>query len=77
MVPPPRVHEATPATPHETPNGQGTHAAVEEDGAVGGQKSEGNRGTDARGGDPVDAVSGQMITSATDVAFRPWACGGP
>ncbi|MFL6120882.1 RHS repeat-associated core domain-containing protein [Actinophytocola sp.] len=66
VVPPPRVHEPTPATPHETPNGQGTHAAVE-DGAVGGQKSEGNRGTDARGGDPVDAVSGQMITSATDV----------
>ncbi|HYQ69451.1 RHS repeat-associated core domain-containing protein [Actinophytocola sp.] len=65
-VSPPRVHEPTPATPHETPNGQGTHAASEE-GAVGGQKSEGNHGTDARGGDPVDAVSGQMITSATDV----------
>jgi RHS repeat-associated protein len=57
-VPPPRVHEPdAPATTHPTA----------EDGGVGGQRSEGNRGTDARGGDPVDAVSGQMITSATDV----------
>jgi RHS repeat-associated protein len=57
-VPPPRVHE--PEAPRST------HPASE-DGGVGGQRSEGNRGTDARGGDPVDAVSGQMITSATDV----------
>jgi RHS repeat-associated protein len=56
-VPPPRVHE---------PDAPATHPASE-DGRVGGQRSEGNRGTDARGGDPVDAISGQMITSATDV----------
>jgi RHS repeat-associated protein len=56
-VPPPRVHE--PAAPATRP--------ASEDGGVGGQRSEGNRGTDARGGDPVDAISGQMITSATDV----------
>jgi RHS repeat-associated protein len=56
-VPPPRVHE---------PDAPATRPASE-DGGVGGQRSEGNRGTDARGGDPVDAVSGQMITSAVDV----------
>lgn len=35
--------------------------------AVGGQKSEGTGGCDGKGGDPVDTVSGQMITAATDV----------
>lgn len=35
--------------------------------AAGGQKSEGNGGCDGKGGDPVDTVSGQMITSAVDV----------
>src|SRR6266567_7246347 len=33
----------------------------------GGQPSEGNGGCDGKGGDPVDVVSGQMITEATDV----------
>ena len=33
----------------------------------GGQPSEGNGGCDGKGGDPVDAVSGQMITSSTDL----------
>ncbi|HEY3749057.1 MAG TPA: DUF6531 domain-containing protein [Pseudonocardiaceae bacterium] len=33
----------------------------------GGQPSEGNGGCDGKGGDPVDVVSGQVITEATDV----------
>lgn len=35
--------------------------------STGGQQSEGNGGCDGKGGDPVDVVSGQVITSATDV----------
>jgi RHS repeat-associated protein len=33
----------------------------------GGQRSDGNGGCDGKGGDPVDVVSGQMITEALDV----------
>ncbi|TDV57184.1 RHS repeat-associated core domain-containing protein [Actinophytocola oryzae] len=33
----------------------------------GGQRSDGNGGCDGKGGDPVDVVSGQMITDAVDV----------
>ncbi|HEY1574645.1 MAG TPA: DUF6531 domain-containing protein [Pseudonocardiaceae bacterium] len=33
----------------------------------GGQPAEGNGGCDGKGGDPVDVVSGQVITEATDV----------
>ncbi|WIX85701.1 RHS repeat-associated core domain-containing protein [Amycolatopsis sp. DG1A-15b] len=35
----------------------------------GGQRSEGNGGCDGKGGDPVDTVSGQMITSKVDLAL--------
>ncbi|EID55764.1 DUF6531 domain-containing protein [Saccharomonospora xinjiangensis] len=34
-----------------------------------GQKADGNDGCDGRGGDPVDVVSGQMITDAVDVTL--------
>ncbi|MFK0243408.1 RHS repeat-associated core domain-containing protein [Amycolatopsis azurea] len=37
--------------------------------ATGGQKSEGVGGCDGKGGDPVDTVSGQMITAGTDVTL--------
>jgi RHS repeat-associated protein len=46
--------------------GDGTHASSDDTGG-GGQRSEGNGGCDGKGGDPVDTVSGQMITGATDV----------
>ncbi|WP_051967547.1 RHS repeat-associated core domain-containing protein [Kitasatospora mediocidica] len=36
-------------------------------GPRGGQRSDGNEGTETGGTDPVDLVSGQMITSATDL----------
>ncbi|RJQ77799.1 type IV secretion protein Rhs [Pseudonocardiaceae bacterium YIM PH 21723] len=38
-------------------------------GHQGGQKSEGNGGCDGKGGDPVDTVSGQMITNDTDLGL--------
>ncbi|WP_338597154.1 DUF6531 domain-containing protein [Saccharopolyspora sp. SCSIO 74807] len=34
---------------------------------VGGQRTDGNRGCDGKGGDPVDAVSGQVIANGVDV----------
>ncbi|GAA1235392.1 RHS repeat-associated core domain-containing protein [Kitasatospora nipponensis] len=37
------------------------------DGRRGGQRSDGNEGTETGGTDPVDLVSGQMITSETDL----------
>ncbi|GLY70930.1 DUF6531 domain-containing protein [Amycolatopsis taiwanensis] len=49
-----------------TSDGNGTRAASDDSGS-GGQRSEGNGGCDGKGGDPVDTVSGQMITSTTDV----------
>src|SRR5207302_6081673 len=51
------------STPRDTTPQDGTRP---ED-SNGGQRSEGNGGCDGKGGDPVDTVSGQMITSKTDV----------
>ncbi|TCO57278.1 RHS repeat-associated core domain-containing protein [Actinocrispum wychmicini] len=50
-----------------SPNGERPGTRPEEDGTNGGQRCEGNRGCDGMGGDPVDTVSGQMITNGTDV----------
>ncbi|GAB2965147.1 DUF6531 domain-containing protein [Amycolatopsis acidiphila] len=49
-----------------SPGGDGTRPSSS-DTPNGGQRSEGNGGCDGKGGDPVDVVSGQMITSKTDV----------
>jgi RHS repeat-associated protein len=50
-----------------SPSGSPDTPAGTDPGATGGQKSEGVGGCDGKGGDPVDTVSGQMITADTDV----------
>lgn len=55
-----------PASGDRSPT-DGTRGSSADDTGGGGQRSEGNGGCDGKGGDPVDAVSGQMITSGTDV----------
>jgi RHS repeat-associated protein len=76
-------HDGTaPSGAHDPSVGDGTAPSSAHDGTHtsgsdgtptrepgGGQKSEGNGGCDGKGGDPVDTVSGQMITSDTDVAL--------
>jgi RHS repeat-associated protein len=52
--------------PGDTSTPGGTRPSSE-DGGGGGQRSEGNGGCDGKGGDPVDVVSGQMITDKIDV----------
>ena len=54
-----------PSGAHDPAHTSGDGPVTREPG--GGQKSEGNGGCDGKGGDPVDTVSGQMITSDTDV----------
>lgn len=63
------------STSSQGANGQGgknngpTGSTSGHGGREGGQRSEGNGGCDGTGGDPVDAVSGQMITSHTDLGL--------
>lgn len=59
-------------TPPPSPNGHGPRpreTPPPRDEGGGGQRADGNNGVNARGGDPVDVVSGQMITSRTDLAL--------
>ncbi|TLW92338.1 type IV secretion protein Rhs [Saccharomonospora piscinae] len=65
-TPPSGTTNPSPGTPPSTtpPRPRDPDDGVEPDS---GQKSDGNDGCDGTGGDPVDVVSGQMITSAVDV----------
>ncbi|MCX4750027.1 DUF6531 domain-containing protein [Kitasatospora sp. NBC_01287] len=56
-----------PAAPGRSGPGRGGEPDLNEGGPGGGQRSDGNEGTETGGTDPVDLVSGQMISSATDL----------
>lgn len=64
-----RLSGSGPATPPtgRGPGGGPPRRPDDPDEPGGGQRSEGNGGCDGTGGDPVDVVSGQMITDALDV----------
>ncbi|MDH6132205.1 RHS repeat-associated protein [Kitasatospora sp. MAA4] len=73
-VPDPHPDEHPPAGNPDTPPGGPTNAVRDDfepdlsgGGPRGGQRSDGNEGTETGGTDPVDLVSGQVITSATDL----------
>ncbi|MFE9425953.1 RHS repeat-associated core domain-containing protein [Kitasatospora sp. NPDC006697] len=75
-VPAPHPGEHPPAGGHPTDGGpSGTpRNAVPDDfepnlngGPRGGQRSDGNEGTETGGTDPIDVISGQVIASATDL----------
>lgn len=60
-----RTGRDTGTTPPPDDPGGGSPRGPDE--PSGGQRSDGNAGCDGKGGDPVDVVSGQMITDALDV----------
>lgn len=69
--PPATPGDPTPGSPNghgPTQGGRPDTPPPREDGG-GGQRAEGNDGVNVRAGDPVDVVSGQMITSKTDLAL--------